>query len=261
MPRRSTCRRLSDEVRRVAAVEEDEAILGIEDRQAVRDALGGGEEARLGLAPVGDVGGQQHAPAIGHPRLADSHPAAVDMLVLALGEGLVARRQSPLRIVRPHVRMVDRATRQTFADPVLEADSERQTLAQGRRQELGMPVVVEGDPVIGIEDDQAVGNAAGCGQETRLARLQRGLGADSVAHVALGGDEVGQLAVFAENRRDRCFLVDQAARLVPADDAALPHPTRTGLAVDLSVEFRIVRVAAQDLAWGSTRALLPPCSR
>ena len=118
-----------------------------------------------------------------------------------------------------------------------------------------MPVVVEGDPIIGVEDDQTIGNAVGCGQETGLAGLQRGLGADPVAHVALGGDEVGQLAGFAEDRRDGCFLVDQASRLVPADDAALPHPTRTGLAVDLGIEFRLVRVAAQDLAWGSTQHL------
>ena len=120
--------------------------------------------------------------------------------------------------------MVDRAARQTFADPVLEADAERQALAQGRRQQLGMPVVVEGDPVLGVEDDQTVGNAAGGGQEARLARLQRRLGADPVAHVALGGDKVGQLAGFAEDRRDRRFLVDQASRLVPADDPALPDP-------------------------------------
>ena len=84
------------EVLRVAAVEEDEAILGIENREPVRDALRSGEEARLGLAPVGDVRGQQHAAAVGHPRLADSHPAAVDMLVLALGQGLVARCEPPL---------------------------------------------------------------------------------------------------------------------------------------------------------------------
>ena len=127
------------QVLRVAAVVEDEPILGVEDGDAVGDAFGRGQEACLAgeralfrLAPRRDVGGQQDPPPIGHGRLADPHPAAVDMAVLALAGLLAAGCQAALAIVGAHLRVIDRAERQAFADPVAEADSQAQTAPAGR---------------------------------------------------------------------------------------------------------------------------------
>ena len=96
---------------RIAAVVEDEPVLAIEDREAVGDAFRSGQEPRLGLAALGDVGGQHHSPAIGHRRLADPHPAAIGMLVLSLAQRRgVATSQPCRRIVRAHVGVVDWTT-------------------------------------------------------------------------------------------------------------------------------------------------------
>ena len=188
------------QVRRVAAVVEDEAIVGIQDGEAVGDALGRSQEPRLGLAAVGDVGGQQHPAAVRHGRLADADPAAVDMLVLALGQASGTGGQALLAIVRPHVGMIDRPARQALAHPVGEADPRAQDLAQGRRQHLRVAAVVEDDPVLGIEDDQAVGDALGRRQEARLAGAQCCLGPDLLRHVPLGRDEVHQPTRLVHDR-------------------------------------------------------------
>ena len=61
---------------------QDELGLALDDRAVPRLAL---PQRFLRLLPGRDVDGQQHPAAVGHPALANADPAAVGVLVLALG--------------------------------------------------------------------------------------------------------------------------------------------------------------------------------
>ena len=135
------CQRLPEVgclVLRVAAVVEHQPVLGVEDGEAIRQGLGRGDEAGLaraqgglGLPLGGDVDREQHPATVRHPPLANAHPAAVSVLVLALGALFAAGGKTPAGVVRAHIGVVDGTTRKTIPNPILETQAHAQSATEG----------------------------------------------------------------------------------------------------------------------------------
>ena len=136
-----------------------------------------------------------------------------------------------------------------------------------REQHLARQAAVAAVGVV-REDDAAVRAQAqdqlGLGLDHRavagLALLQRVLGPDPLADVALDGDDVREPPAGVAHRRDGGLLEEEAAVLVPAGELPLPDLAPLERGADRGEEGRVVAVAAQELGRAVAERLLaaPP---